>query len=53
MKSHFDKYQKKWNESSLWDSWFRMLLLARIDKFNNYNSFNSNFINFPGICFYN
>ncbi len=46
MHSAFDSAGKTWFESSLWDSWFRMLTIKRILKIKK------SFINFPGIGFY-
>jgi len=46
MFSAFDNTGKTWFESSLWDSWFRMLTINKIYK--NKKSF----INFPGIGYY-
>jgi hypothetical protein len=46
MYSSFDTIGKKWFESSLWDSWFRMLTINKILKRNK------SFINFPGIGYY-
>jgi hypothetical protein len=47
------KYQREWAESNLWDSYFRMSTLARIDIALNPKSISDwNFINFPGIGFH-
>ncbi len=29
--THWTKYSRNWNESDLWDTWFRLLVIARID----------------------
>lgn len=29
--THWSQYSRRWNESNLWDSWFRVLTLARIE----------------------
>lgn len=53
IQTHWSLYSREWNESDLWDSWFRMLTLARIDC--SLNSENSNlwgFTDFPGIGFH-
>ena len=50
--THWTNYNRLWNESSLWDSWFRMLAIARImQKFDKKKSNNWGFINYPGIGF--
>ena len=47
------KYQREWGESNLWDSFFRMSTLARIDiALNPLSASDWNFINFPGIGFH-
>jgi hypothetical protein len=51
--THWSDYSREWGESDLWDSWFRMLTLARIDcAFNPEHSKTWGFINFPGIGFH-
>ncbi len=51
--THWSDYAREWGESDLWDSWFRMLTLARIDcAFNPEHSKSWGFINFPGIGFH-
>jgi hypothetical protein len=51
--THWSNYSREWGESDLWDSWFRMLTLARIDcAFNPAHSKSWGFINFPGIGFH-
>jgi len=48
--THWSSYSREWNESDLWDSWFRMLTLARIDCALNPEKVSLwGFINFPGI----
>jgi hypothetical protein len=50
--THWSSYSREWTESNLWDSWFRMLTLARIDCAINPENVNLwGFINFPGIGF--
>ena len=31
IKTHWTEYSRRWDESNLWDTWFRMLTLARIE----------------------
>lgn len=51
--THWSDYSREWGESDLWDSWFRMLTLARIDcAFSPKHSKSWGFINFPGIGFH-
>jgi hypothetical protein len=51
--THWTIYSRQWNESNLWDTWFRLMLLARIDcKFNSVNKRRWGFIEFPGIGFH-
>ena len=53
LQTHWSNYSREWGESDLWDSWFRMLTLARIDSaLNPENSRAWGFINFPGIGFH-
>lgn len=47
--THWSKYSRKWEESSLWDSWFRLMSIAKIEKFLSKDSNNWNFIDYPGI----
>lgn len=51
--THWSRYSRAWDESDLWDSWFRMLALARIDlALNGPLNRNWGFINYPGIGFH-
>ena len=51
--THWSNYSREWGESDLWDSWFRMLTLARIDCALDANrSREWGFIDFPGIGFH-
>lgn len=51
--THWSRYSRSWNESDLWDSWFRMLALARIQCAMNEEAAHSwGFINFPGIGYH-
>lgn len=49
--THWTNYSREWSESNLWDSWFRMLSIARIDMCAS-QSFDWGFINYPGIGFH-
>jgi hypothetical protein len=51
--THWSRYSRRWDESDLWDSWFRMLALARIDvaMFPEHAS-DWGFINYPGIGYH-
>lgn len=51
--THWSQYSRRWNESDLWDTWFRMLALARIDvALNPRNAERWGFIDYPGIGFH-
>jgi hypothetical protein len=52
-KTHWSRYSRNWNESNLWDTWFRLLTIARIDHSVVKSGFNWGFIDFPGIGFHN
>ena len=46
-------YNRRWDESNLWDSYFRMSAIARIEIALNYNNnFKWNFVDYPGIGFH-
>lgn len=48
--THWARYHWRWDESNLWDSWFRMLTLARIEcVFDPGRSAAWGFIDYPGI----
>jgi len=49
--THWTNYSREWGESNLWDSWFRMLSIARIDMTTS-QSFSWGFINYPGIGYH-
>ena len=52
IETHWSKIPRGWNESNLWDSWFRMMTISLIDIIKNRNNKkNWGFINFPGIGF--
>ncbi len=46
--THWSTYSRLWNESSLWDSWFRLMAIAKIDDLIN-NKSRWNYINYPGL----
>lgn len=51
-KTHFSSYQRDWNESNLWDTWFRLMALDRIESALIENRISkAGYINFPGIGF--
>jgi hypothetical protein len=51
--THWSAYSRRWNESDLWDSWFRMLALARIQVARHGNRASDwGFIGYPGIGFH-
>lgn len=51
--THWSRYSREWGESDLWDAWFRMLALARIDcAFDPAQSSQWGFIDYPGIGFH-
>jgi hypothetical protein len=52
IETHWSHYSRGWGESDLWDSWFRMLALARIERaLEPESSQRWGFIDFPGIGF--
>ena len=44
--TQFQVKKRNWNESNLWDTWFRLLLIAKIDCFVNKKPLKWNFIKF-------
>lgn len=52
--THFSAYQREWGESNLWDTWFRLMALARLEAAIHGDTALDNwgFINFPGIGFH-
>lgn len=51
--THWSRYSRRWNESNLWDSWFRMLALARIETtLDPVKAREWGFIDYPGIGFH-
>jgi hypothetical protein len=48
--THWSRYHRRWGESNLWDSYFRMLLIARIEcAFDPAKHAEWGFIDYPGI----
>jgi len=51
--THWSEYSRRWDESDLWDSWFRMLTVARIDVALDPKRISEwGFIDYPGIGFH-
>jgi hypothetical protein len=51
--THWSQYSRRWSESDLWDSWFRMLALARIDvAMHPGHAGHWGFIDYPGIGYH-
>jgi len=51
--THWSRYSRRWDEANLWDSWFRMLTLARIDvALDPSKADDWGFVNYPGIGFH-
>ncbi len=51
--THWTKYSRRWDESNLWDTWFRILSLARIEIYlENENINNWGMINYQGIGYH-
>jgi hypothetical protein len=52
--THWTIYSRNWNESNLWDTWLKIQIIYKILLEKNIISINDvNFINFPGMGFYN
>ncbi len=47
--THWTKYSRNWNESDLWDTWFRLLAIARIDVAFGLNLKKWNFPDYIGL----
>lgn len=53
IRTHWTVYSRRWDEANLWDSWFRMLTLARIQVAERPHKGDEwGFIDFPGIGFH-
>jgi hypothetical protein len=53
IRTHWSMYSREWGESSLWDSWFRMLSVARIQAaLHPSEATQWGFIDFPGIGYH-
>lgn len=51
--THWSQYSRRWNESDLWDSWFRMMTLARIEVALDPSAASRwGFIDYPGIGYH-
>jgi hypothetical protein len=51
--THWSRYSRRWDEANLWDTWFRMLALARIDgAINPEHASQWGFIDYPGIGYH-
>jgi hypothetical protein len=51
--THWSRYSRRWDEANLWDSWFRMLTLARIEvTLDPAKAGDWGFIDYPGIGFH-
>lgn len=51
--THWSRYSRFWDEANLWDSWFRMLGIARIQvAIDPALAGEWGFINFPGIGYH-
>jgi hypothetical protein len=51
--THWSRYSRAWGESDLWDSWFRMLALARIEcSFDPTAAERWGFVDCPGIGYH-
>ena len=51
--THWGRYSRRWDESDLWDSWFRMMTLARIEVALDPTALERwGFIDYPGIGFH-
>ena len=51
--THWTKYSRRWNESNLWDTWFRIQSLARIEIcLENENINKWGMIGYPGIGYH-
>lgn len=53
IRTHWSEYSRRWDESDLWDSWFRALALARIDvALCPERASHWGFIDYPGIGYH-
>jgi len=51
--THWSRYSRKWEESDLWDSWFRLLTIARIQTALHPGTLSEwGFIRYPGIGYH-
>ena len=47
--NHWTKYSRKWSESDLWDTWFRLLAIAKIDMALGLRISSWTFIDYVGL----
>jgi hypothetical protein len=53
VQTHWSRYSRRWDESDLWDTWFRMLTLARIEvAMQPERASQWGFIDYPGIGYH-
>lgn len=53
IRTHWSVYDRRWDEANLWDTWFRMLAIARIDHaLGLFDNTQWGFIDFPGIGYH-
>lgn len=51
--THWSRYSRRWDESDLWDSWFRMMTLARIEVALDPSAASRwGFVDYPGIGYH-
>ena len=51
--THWTKNHRRWDQENLWDTWFRLLTISRIDYIlGNKKNLKKRFINFPGIGYF-
>ena len=54
LQTHWTKESRRWDQSNLWDTWFRLMTIARVDmRLDSGNEMRWKFISFPGIGFLN
>ena len=49
IKTHWVKDGRLWNESNMWDTWFRLLTIAEIDTIINFSNLKWGFLNTIGL----
>ena len=53
LKNHWSNYKRNWNETNIFNTWFKVLTVAKIEKYLDRNNNKWGFLNFPGIGFDN